>query len=98
MTLDGINAGIKWDGVLQVQFSVPVAPQVFHKIVYVCQNYKAAPASNQEAGELVDDNSTVILDRDDIVKVFGEVSLMPVSIRFLQYRAYIPVIFCILCP
>lgn len=63
-----------------MQFTVPVAPQVFHKIFYNCQNYKAAPASNQEAGELVDDTSTVTLDREDIVNVFGEVSLMPVCI------------------
>lgn len=91
MTLVGVTAGIKWDGVLQVQFTVPVAPQVFHKIFYNCQNYKAAPAGNQEAGnqeagELVDDTSTVTLDRDDIVNVFGEVSLMPVCICISSYN------------
>ena len=78
LTLGGMTAGIKWGGILQVQFTVPVTPQVFHKVFYKCQNYKVAPASSQEAGELVDDNETVTLDRDDIVKVFGVVSLLSV--------------------
>ena len=65
-------------GILQVQFIIPVTPQVFHKVFYNCQSYKVAPPSSQEAGELVDDNETVTLDRDDIVKVFGVVSLLPV--------------------
>ena len=73
-----MTAGIKWGGILQVQFTVPVVPQIFHKVFYNCQNYQVAPASSQEAGELVDDNETVTLDRDDIVKVFGVVSLLPV--------------------
>ena len=59
-----------------MQFTVPVTPQVFHKVFYNCQNYKVAPAGSQEAGELVDDNETVTLDRDDIVKVFGVVRLL----------------------
>ena len=82
-----MTAGIKWGGVLQVQFTVPVTPQVFHKVFYKCQNYKVAPASSQEAGELVNDNETVTLNRDDIVKVFGVVSLLPVQTN-LTARMY----------
>lgn len=71
-------AGIKWDGILQVQFTVPVTPEIFHKVFYDCKNYQLAPqGSSQEAGELVNDTETVTLDRDDIVKVFGAVSLLP---------------------
>ncbi|KAL3141389.1 hypothetical protein ABBQ32_004966 [Trebouxia sp. C0010 RCD-2024] len=69
-------AGIKWEGILRVQFTVPVTPQVFHKVVYECKNYQLAPKrDSQEAGELVNDTETVTLDRDDIVKVFGAVRL-----------------------
>lgn len=69
---DEMKSCIKWEGILRVQFTVPVTPQVFHKVFYECKNYQLAPKKDsQEAGELVNDTETVILDRDDIVKVFG---------------------------
>ena len=68
-----------------MQFTVPVTPQVFHKVFYECKNYKLAPkGDSQEAGELVNDTETVTLDRDDIVKVFGAVRLLCVAPSSLQ--------------
>lgn len=75
-----------------MQFTVPVTPQVFHKVFYECKNYQLAPKKDsQEAGELVNDTETVILDRDDIVKVFGAVRLMPGTLCLKHFGHAVPV-------
>ena len=61
---------------LQVQFTISVTPLVFRKTFSGCKTYARAPVSSQEPGELVDDTSSVTMDRDDIVKVFGVVSAL----------------------
>ena len=81
-------AGIKWGGVLQVQFTVPVTSQIFHKVFYDWINHQVPPASSQEAGELVDDSETVTLDRDAIVKVFRVVCLLAGLCMHTKIRQY----------
>ena len=46
-----------------MQFTVPEAPEVFHKVFYECKNYRLAPkGDSHEAGELVNDTEAVTLD------------------------------------
>ena len=74
------NAGIRWGGVLQVQFKTPVEPEVFAKVFHGCKTEfsgckREAAACNQEPGELAEqiDTTTVKLDRDDMLRIFGKV-------------------------
>ena len=70
-------AGIKWGGLLQVHFTVDVECDIFNKVFNGCKR-TCSTADAQEPGELPQprDTVTVTLDRDDLVRVFGAVSML----------------------
>ena len=74
-------AGIKWGGLLQVHFTVCVECDIFNKVFNGCKR-TCSTADTQEPGELPQprDTVTVTLDRDDLVRVFGAVSMLQYDI------------------
>lgn len=71
-------AGIKWGGALSVEFKTDVEPSVFAKVFDGCKRGRSnRPLYTQEPGELPRrcDTETVYLDRDDMLRIFGKVSM-----------------------
>ena len=75
---DNCSAGIKWGGILQVEFETNVEPEVFAKAFDGCKRVrptrKQEPNCEQEPGEVPpDDSVTVQLNKEDMLRVFGKV-------------------------
>jgi len=68
-------AGIQWGGILEVKFTICVEPGVFNKVFDGCPRLHAA--DKQEPGEMPEPGELVVvnLDRDEMLRVFGKVSI-----------------------
>ena len=77
-------AGIKWGGVLLVEFNTTVEPEVFDKVFDGCIRRWSFKAT-QEPGELLQKGvtETIDLDRDDMLRIFGKVSMPGHNIEVL---------------